>query len=90
MVKTKKSIDIKPLIWYTVICLAVYWVRSDIMISEADKKNLAAGYKQTIKAILKGNASKIFIASDCEDRLFEEINTAALNQGVQVVLVDTM
>lgn len=60
------------------------------MISEADKKNLAAGYKQTMKAILKGNASKVFIAADCEDRLFEEINTAALNQGVQVVLVDTM
>ena len=60
------------------------------MISEADKKNLAAGYKQTMKAILKGNASKVFIAGDCEDRLFEEINTAALNQGAQIVLVDTM
>lgn len=89
-VKTKKSIDMKPLIWYNAIRLAVYWVRSDIMISEADKKNLAAGYKQTMKALSKGCVSKVFIARDCEDRLSNEINAAANSCNAQIIYVDTM
>ena len=60
------------------------------MISEAEKKRLVTGYKQTAKALKAGRAEKVLIAQDCEDRLSEEIKSSAVMQGACILYIDTM
>ena len=63
--------------------------RSDIMISEAEKKYLKIGYKQTMKALSK-KCAKVFIAEDCEDRIKDAVKKAALENDSPVYYITTM
>ncbi len=59
------------------------------MISEAEKKNLKIGYKQTMKALCK-KCAKVFIAEDCEDRIKDAVKNAADQTGSDIYYIATM
>ncbi len=59
------------------------------MISEAEKKNLKIGYKQTMKA-LSNKCAKVFIAEDCEDRIKDAVKNAADQTGSDIYYIATM
>jgi len=61
-----------------------------MMISEAEREKLVTGYKQTAKALSGKKASKVLLAQDCEDRLFEEIKNMAESCNVEIIYVETM
>ena len=63
--------------------------RSDIMISEAEKKSLKIGYKQTMKELIK-MCSRVYIAEDCEDRIKDAVKNAANGNGSLINYVATM
>ena len=56
-----------------------------MMISEAEREKLVTGYKQTAKALSGKKASKVLLAQDCEDRLFEEIKDMAESCNVEII-----
>lgn len=60
------------------------------MFSEADMKNLIAGYKQTMKALKQNKVQRVYIAEDCEDRLSNQIEAAAMSSGAEILYIDTM
>lgn len=60
------------------------------MISEAEKKRLVVGYKQTAKALSGGRVEKVIIAQDCEDRLSEEIKALSVAAGAELTFCSTM
>ena len=59
------------------------------MISEAEKKNLKIGYKQTMKA-LSGKCEKVYVAEDCEERIRQAVIKAANDNGSGIYYVATM
>jgi len=48
------------------------------------------GTKQTLKALEKGLAKKVFIASDAEQHVIKPLIRLCEEKGVAVVMVDTM
>lgn len=60
------------------------------MISEAEKKNLRIGFKQTLRAISEGKANKVFLAQDCEDKIKLPIAEMAAQQNVELFYTRTM
>ena len=60
------------------------------MILEADREYLLVGFKQTLKVIEKNDALKVFIARDCEDRMFDTLENAVGGKGLEVFYLDTM
>ena len=54
----------------------------------APKKTV--GTKQTLKAVEKGMARMVFIASDAEPRVTRSLLQSCESQGIPVVEVDTM
>ena len=58
------------------------------MISPENKENVVIGYKQVLKAAKSGICEKIFLASDCSEKMSADILEAA--GGVQVIRVATM
>ena len=60
------------------------------MISEAETAKLHVGYKQAVRALTSGNATKIYIAEDCEDRMKKEIAALADEHNALVTYVPTM
>ena len=69
----------------TVVC-----TRGDYVIAEFEKQYLSVGYKQTVKSIRDNNVKKIYIAKDCEDKMFDFLKNEALNKGIDTVFVETM
>ena len=59
------------------------------MISEAEKKNLKIGYKQTMKELVK-ECSRVYIAEDCEDRIKDAVKNAAEKTSSDICYVATM
>ena len=58
------------------------------MTSHDGKENVVIGYKQVLKAAKSGLCEKIFLASDCSEKMSAAILEAAA--GVQVVQVPSM
>ncbi|MGI5891181.1 MAG: ribosomal L7Ae/L30e/S12e/Gadd45 family protein [Bacillota bacterium] len=48
------------------------------------------GIRQTMKAIEKGLADKVFIAKDAEKRVVLPVINACQNKGISIVEVETM
>lgn len=63
--------------------------RSDIMISEAEKKNLKIGYKQTMKALIN-KCEKVYVAEDSEERIRQAVIKTANDNGSVINFVSTM
>ncbi len=59
------------------------------MISEAEKKNLKVGYKQTMKMLSK-KCLKVYLSDDCEDRIKDSVSKAAKEVGCEIIKIDTM
>jgi large subunit ribosomal protein L7A len=53
-------------------------------------KKKSVGTKQTIKALEKGLAKKVFIASDAEQHVVKPLIRHCQEKGVPVVTVDSM
>lgn len=53
-------------------------------------RNQIVGTKQTIKAIEKGVAKRVFIALDAESRVTAPILEMCREKGIEVVSVDSM
>lgn len=53
-------------------------------------KKKSVGTKQTIKALEKGLAKKVFVASDAEQHVVKPIIRHCQEKGVPVVTVDSM
>lgn len=53
-------------------------------------KNIIIGTKQALKAIDKGVAKKVFVASDAEPRITGPIVEMCREKGIEVVAVDSM
>lgn len=53
-------------------------------------KKRTVGTKQTIKALEKGFAKKVFIASDAEQHIVKPLLLLCQDKGIQVVMIDTM
>ena len=64
--------------------------RETLMLSDIDKENLMVGYKQTIRAINDGQASKVFLAEECEDKIRLAVENAAAAHDTGVFYVRTM
>ncbi len=58
------------------------------MISPENKENVVIGYKQVMKAAKSGLCEKIFLASDCSEKISADILRAA--GGVQVIRAASM
>lgn len=54
----------------------------------ARKKSI--GTKQTAKAIEKGSTRTVFVARDADDHVTREIVRIAREQGLELILVDSM
>ena len=59
-----------------------------VSLQSARKKTVGA--KQTIKAIDKGLAKRVYVAMDAETRVTDPIVALCRGKGVDVVSVDTM
>lgn len=57
-------------------------------LESASKKTI--GTKQTLKALEKGLAKKVFIASDAEQHVTKPLLHLCEEKGVPVIMVDTM
>ena len=60
------------------------------MISEAEKKNLRIGFKQVLRALSAGQAQKVFLAEDCEDKIKLPVEEKAAQFSVPVFYTKTM
>lgn len=60
------------------------------MISDSDREHLQVGFKQSIKAVEEGRASKALLALDCDEKISAPIKKAAASSGTEVVEVSTM
>lgn len=56
---------------------------------ESAKKKIV-GTKQTLKALEKGLAKKVFIASDAEQHVVKPLLRYCQEKGIPVVTIDTM
>jgi len=56
---------------------------------ESAKKKIV-GTKQTLKALEKGLAKKVFIATDAEQHVIKPLIRQCDEKGIPVVMVDTM
>lgn len=54
------------------------------MLSELSHSHRVAGYKQTIKAIKKGLAVKVYLAEDIDPAIYEAVLKAAEDKGIPV------
>ncbi|MHB1128138.1 MAG: ribosomal L7Ae/L30e/S12e/Gadd45 family protein [Bacillota bacterium] len=57
-------------------------------LKNAKKKTI--GTKQTIKAILKGNAQTVYIARDAEPHVTEPLSKLCSEKGLETIYVETM
>ncbi|PZN11638.1 MAG: 50S ribosomal protein L7Ae-like protein [Bacillota bacterium] len=48
------------------------------------------GTKQTLKAVLKGEARKVYVARDAEEHVVRDLIQACQTRGVAIEYVDTM
>lgn len=48
------------------------------------------GTKQTMKAVENGVAAEVYVAEDCERRLFDKIVSLCQQHGVDITYVPTM
>lgn len=53
-------------------------------------KKKSVGTKQTLKALEKGCAQKVFIASDAEQHVIKPLLLQCEEKGVPVVMIDSM
>jgi large subunit ribosomal protein L7A len=53
-------------------------------------KKKSVGTKQTIKALEKGFAKKVFIASDAEQHVVKSLIRDCREKGIPVIVVDSM
>ena len=60
------------------------------MLFELRNGKKTVGRKQSQRAVLEGNAQKIFLASDADARIRQEVEELCRTHGVPVVPVDTM
>lgn len=60
------------------------------MISDSDKCRLQVGFKQVLKSLNENKAEKIFLASDCEDKICEPIRSLCAQKSVSLAMVNTM
>ena len=60
------------------------------MISQTDNVKIKAGYKQTLKAIHLNIANKVFLASDCDDKISDSVINAATLKNIEIVKISTM
>ena len=56
----------------------------------AESAKRTAGIQQTLKAIVKGQASKVYLAADADPDMLEGIRTAAQAQGLPITEVSSM
>ena len=60
------------------------------MLLELEKGKKTVGRKQSQRAVLEGNAEKIFLADDADGRIREETKKLCETYGIPVIAVDTM
>lgn len=60
------------------------------MISEAEKSFLQVGFKQTVRALNESSVKKAFLASDCDRKITEPVETLCGEQQVQLFYIPTM
>ncbi|MCL4424437.1 MAG: ribosomal L7Ae/L30e/S12e/Gadd45 family protein [Firmicutes bacterium] len=53
-------------------------------------KKRSVGTKQTLKAILKGEAKLVFVAKDAEAHVVKDLLRACQERGVELVYADSM
>ncbi|ADG81176.1 ribosomal protein L7Ae/L30e/S12e/Gadd45 [Thermincola ferriacetica] len=53
-------------------------------------KSKTVGTKQTLKALNKGLAKKVFVASDADQHVIKPVLQLCQEKGVEVVTVDSM
>lgn len=53
-------------------------------------KKKVVGTKRTLRAVQKGEAKVVFVASDAEARVTEPLLRACREKGVEVITVDSM
>ena len=70
--------------------MTVFWTWGDRMILETDKKYLSVGFKQTMKVIEKNEAQKVYIARDCDEKMFSLVEQAVKGKEIEVFYTDTM
>lgn len=58
--------------------------------SDSGKRDMAAGIRQTRKALLAGTAREVFLASDADQSLLESLRELALSSGVPLSGIPTM
>jgi len=53
-------------------------------------KRKSVGSKQTLKAVLKGEAKLVFVAKDAEPHVVKDLLKACQERGVEVVYAESM
>lgn len=61
-----------------------------VVIEGLKGKNKTVGIKQTAKAIAAGNAKVVFIASDADTKVTENIITQCKLKSIEIVYVESM
>lgn len=60
------------------------------MISDAQRQQMHIGYKQSLRAITEGNAKKLLLAADCDEKMSAPLKKAADENNVTTDMVETM
>lgn len=60
------------------------------MISETEKNRMQAGYKQVLRALGEQRAEKVYLASDCEDKIKTPVEEQAEKSGCPVFYAESM
>ena len=60
------------------------------MISDAERQKLHIGYKQTLRALNDGNAEKLLIAADVDEKMKTALKKAADEHNIPVTEVESM
>lgn len=55
---------------------------------QAEKR--AVGVKQTEKSVAKGNAAKVYVAADADERVTEKLLELCRENGIEVITVESM
>lgn len=60
------------------------------MLENLKNSKKAVGVKQVLKAVDRGNAKAVFIASDADEKVISGLKEACLNNSVEIIYVDSM
>lgn len=60
------------------------------MIDKLEQNKILIGKKQTLRALLKNEAEKVYISKDADFHVTEPIVAVCVDQGVEIIYFDNM